>query len=545
MRLVAIGWGIGLLVLVALVALIALDGPLAGQAQSALVAFIPLLALGMLASVVVVFGSSLLEGFGRSRREQAARERIAAWAGGAGLRYKPSGDLPEATPLLRRGDSRFARNLATGDLPGGLPGVLAGYVYEVDRGEQESASYPHTVVVARLPETLGFLTELTVEPRSGWRVFDRLEDVARRRRRVEVESLAVARRFEIFVARDQDENWVRQLLTPSFVDWLAERAPRGLGFELREGVLCVAVQREVTDPAYLEAFCRTASYVAARFRQEALEAARRPAATRFAERPRAAAPSAPVAAHDRGGAPPPDVTTAARPFVGTAAREARTWLGPLAWTAVAFAATVGWLSDDDSSSSAISLTARLVIAAVVALVVLALAARAAIRRRAGEYGKEAFLRAYGRARDLVAEEPRAFHARQVGANLPGAAEFVLTGPVPGLGLPGSLVLCGDQARWSKTAEYAALVAPAGDERAATLRLGAGAPLPAELAAALGPDALRRGDGVGPLTLCREGGAIVICAERSRKAPLTASELDAFVVRAARVAWAARQPIRPA
>src|SRR5207244_1411038 len=126
---------------------------------------------------------------------------------------------------------RFARNLAAGELPGGLPGVLAGYVYEVDRGEDESASHPHTVVVARLPETLGFLTELTVEPRSGWRVFDRLEDAARRRRRVELESIALAHRFDIFVTRDQDENWVRQLFTPSFVDWLAERAPRGLGFE--------------------------------------------------------------------------------------------------------------------------------------------------------------------------------------------------------------------------------------------------------------------------------------------------------------------------
>ncbi|HEY3021597.1 MAG TPA: hypothetical protein VGJ32_15475 [Solirubrobacteraceae bacterium] len=539
-QLVALAWGMALLALVVLVALIALEGPLAGSAESALFTLIPLLVFGGFASVLLVVGSTLLEEYRRPRREQAARERIAAWAGGAGLRYTPSGDLPEATPLLRRGDRRFARNLAAGELPGGLPGILAGYVYEVEQGDDDYEAHPNTVVVARLPETLGFLPELTVEPRDGWSVFDRVEDVARRRRRIEMESIALARRFEIFVRRDEDEIWVRRLFAPSFVDWLAERAPEALRFELRDGILCVALPREVTDPAYLEAFCRTASYVAARFRQESLEAARRPAATRFAQRPVAAAASGPVAALGWAGAPPPDVTTASRPFVPTVARQARTWRAPLISAAIGFVAAAAWLSDDeDSSSLEVPSTATLVIAGIVALVVLALAARVAIRRRAQEYGKEAFWRAYGRARDLVAEEPRAFHARQVNANLPGAAEFVLSGPLPGLGAPGSLVLCGDQARGSKSSEYEALVAPAGDDRLATLRLAAGAPLPADLAAALGPDALGRRDGVGPLALSREGGALVVCAERSRKAPLSAAELDAFVERAARLARAAR------
>jgi hypothetical protein len=179
----------------------------------------------------------------------------------------------------------------------------------------------------------------------------------------------------------------------------------------------------------------------------------------------------------------------------------------------------------------------------VGLLVLAFTAWKAIRRRARAYGKEAFLRSYGSAHDLVSEDPQRFHARQVNANLPGAAEFVLSGRLPGLALPGSLVLCSDHVSWMKTIEFEALVAPAGDEGAPTLRLTPGAPAPAELAGALGPDlldALGRQRGVGPLGLGREGGALVVYAERSRETPLSAAELDVFLERAGQLAEAARR-----
>jgi hypothetical protein len=200
------------------------------------------------------------------------------------------------------------------------------------------------------------------------------------------------------------------------------------------------------------------------------------------------------------------VTEAARPFFGVAAREPATWRNPLFFAGIAFVAGVAWISDETSS-----VAVEVGTGVVAAVVVLVLTLRAAIRQRAMEYGKEAFLRAYGGAHRLVAEQPRAFHARQVNANLPGAAEFVLSGQLPRLNVPGSLLLCNDQARFSKTAEYVALVAPGGDENAPTVRTTS--------------------DGLG---YAREGGAVSVWAERSRSDPLSAAELDAFLERAARV-----------
>jgi hypothetical protein len=524
----AVAWIGGALVLFGLLGLIMRGGSAGDAAADVIIPFGTVFFLAGFAGIAVVVGSEFLGGRARTRREQEARHRIQAWARDRGLAYKAEGDLPEATPLLRRGDRRLARNLASGELPGGLPGVLAGYEYVDERENDDDKHYLYTLVVARLPEALGFVTEVTVAPRGRMASLGRLEDRARGRRRVELESAEMARRFQVRVAAEEDDNWVRQLFTPSFVDWLGTRAPDDLFFELREGVLCVAVPRDVTEPTFLEGFCRTASYVAARFRQEALEAARRPATARFAQRPSPAEPSAAVAALDWGAEPPPDVTAASRPFVPVARREPATWGWPLLWGAGAFVLSFQWLSDDESGSIP-SLEVRLAFGAAVGLIVLALAARAMIRRRAGEYGKESFMRAYGAARGLVCESPRRFHARHVNAHLPGAAEFVLSGPFPRLSATGSLVLCGDHSRWSKDAEYEALVAPAGDERAPTLRLAPGAPLPPGLAAGMDRD----------LGLAREGGAVVVYAQRPRGTPLSVAELDAFVERAGRAVTAAR------
>src|SRR6185503_15362546 len=252
-----------------------------------------------------------------------------------------------------------------------------GYVYEEEQGDDNSKTteYPHTVVVARLPETLGFLGELTVEPRDRFDPFGRIGDRLRKRRRVEFESIELDRLFEVTVPRDADDNWVRQLFSPSFVDWLGTAAPRQLGFELQEGVLCISIPREMTDPSYLEGFCRTASYIAARFRQEALEIARRPASTRFAERPVAAVAVGPVAALAPGGRAPTDVTEAARPFFGVAAREPATWRNPLFFAGIAFVAGVAWVSDETSS-----IAVEVGTGVVAAVVVLVLTLRVAIRQ---------------------------------------------------------------------------------------------------------------------------------------------------------------------
>ena len=218
-RAVALGWMAMIAVIAGLVAAALIGGPIGDGAADAFGTLLPLLFLAGFGGVVVALVWGFVYQLGAGRRAREAAMRIEEWAQRAGLTYRGSADLPEATPLLCRGDRRYARNLAVGELPGGVPGILAGYVYEEEQGDDNSKTteYPHTVVVARLPETLGFLGELTVEPRDRFDPFGRIGDRLRKRRRVEFESIELDRLFEVTVPRDADDNWVRQLFSPSFV----------------------------------------------------------------------------------------------------------------------------------------------------------------------------------------------------------------------------------------------------------------------------------------------------------------------------------------
>ncbi|MGI8727451.1 MAG: hypothetical protein ACR2K6_07205 [Solirubrobacterales bacterium] len=90
-------------------------------------------------------------------------------------------------------------------------------------------------------------------------------------RRLELESEALDRRSEIFFGPGDEENWLHQLFSPSFVIWLAEETPEGLAFELSVGALCVNVDRRLDEAAQLDGFCRAAAVVAARIAEEASE----------------------------------------------------------------------------------------------------------------------------------------------------------------------------------------------------------------------------------------------------------------------------------
>lgn len=51
----------------------------------------------------------------------------------------------------------------------------------------------------------------------------------------------------------QDRSWTLELFSPTLIDWLSDRAPAGLGFELNEGWSCVLQPGEITDGAALAA----------------------------------------------------------------------------------------------------------------------------------------------------------------------------------------------------------------------------------------------------------------------------------------------------
>ena len=207
---------------------------------------------------------------------RAKEDFLNAFAGSRGLVREGRGPLPPLTPLLRRGDDRYAVERMRGELAGSEPGVLAHYVYEETHtdsdGDRTTTEYQFTVGVCQVPESAMKTSELYLQRRFGFRFLDGFEDAFRRKQRVEVESEVMDKRFETFADPNTDANWLRQLFSPSFVIWLAEHAPESFAFELVAGGLVTNAKGHLKSAAELDAFCEATATVARRLREESLEA---------------------------------------------------------------------------------------------------------------------------------------------------------------------------------------------------------------------------------------------------------------------------------
>lgn len=184
--------------------------------------------------------------------------------------------LPQATPLLRKGDDRYAERMLEGPLGDGLEGTLSLYTYEDQttdgEGNTETNYYRYTVALLELPECAGFVPELYCQRKSGLRALERLEDVFRRsKERVELESEELDERYEIFAGKAQDPNRLRQLFSPTFIVWLTDSAPEKFAFELVDGTLCCYVDGHRKRAAELDAVRAASAAVATRLRQESVE----------------------------------------------------------------------------------------------------------------------------------------------------------------------------------------------------------------------------------------------------------------------------------
>lgn len=206
---------------------------------------------------------------------RAKEDFFDAYATARGLNRNPKGSLPPATPLLRKGDRRYAEQIMNGTLPGGLPGALALYTYEERHrdsdGDEDVSYHRFTVVMHDLPATAQKVEQVACQRRSGFGWMDSMEDAFRRMKRLELESVALDERYEIFYGASDDEGWLKQLFSPSFVVWLAEQAPERLGFELSARSLCVNVTNHHDGAAELDELCDAAGVIARRLAEEAAE----------------------------------------------------------------------------------------------------------------------------------------------------------------------------------------------------------------------------------------------------------------------------------
>ena len=87
---------------------------------------------------------------------------------------------------------------------------------------------------SRSPSASAHVPELYCQRKFGLRALEKFEDVFRgSKERVKLESEALDKHYEIFVAKEQDQVWLRQLFSPTFIVWLTEAAPEEVRLRAR------------------------------------------------------------------------------------------------------------------------------------------------------------------------------------------------------------------------------------------------------------------------------------------------------------------------
>jgi hypothetical protein len=221
----------------------------------------------LLVSLLVVFAIA------DSKAEDAFFE---AYAAQHRLALAGKSPLPPATPLLRKGDARYAERTLSGSLGDGADGVLALYTYEDEttdsEGNRETNYYRYTVGLVEVPGCAAHLPELFCQRKSGLHSLEKLEDAFRRsKQRVKLESEALDERYEIFSGTGQDQVWLRRFFSPTFIVWLGEEAPKKFAFELVDGALCCYVSGHKKSAAELDTISAATAAVASRLREESAQ----------------------------------------------------------------------------------------------------------------------------------------------------------------------------------------------------------------------------------------------------------------------------------
>jgi hypothetical protein len=231
----------------------------------------------------VVGGAAAVGGFGIAilivfavADKQAGDAFFAAYAQGHGLTLSGKGPLPQATPLLCKGDDRYAERSLSGQLTPDCAGTLALYTYEEEttdsEGNRETNYYHYTLGLVAVPECTAHVPELYCQRKFGLRALEKFEDVFRaKKERVHLESEALDEKYEIFAGKGQDAVWLRQLFAPTFIVWLTESAPKKFAFELVNGALCCYVHGHKESAEELDEIATATGAVAKRLRDEALE----------------------------------------------------------------------------------------------------------------------------------------------------------------------------------------------------------------------------------------------------------------------------------
>lgn len=217
-----------------------------------------------------------LEGLRRSE------SKLRAYGERHGLVLREESPWPGYVPASQQpGSVKHAVWSLAGVLPGGAIGRLRhqavfGTTLGIDVAMQ------HTLMICRIPESVGYVPFLGCRPDTIGGAMYAWDNDQRPKRSQVFESVELERRYKVEVAADQSQNWIYQLFSPSFIDWLARSTPPDFGFKLDLGVFhcetpqwrgqAAATTGEVEEES-LDLLLENGSRVASRVRDEVLEEA--------------------------------------------------------------------------------------------------------------------------------------------------------------------------------------------------------------------------------------------------------------------------------
>jgi hypothetical protein len=186
------------------------------------------------------------------------KEIYAAFVSSRGLEPVEAFQPGPVTPLLTNGGR--LNPAARGELHPGVTGTIARYSY----------GFTYNVVYAEIPESQPFIPRLGCD-RKGRITSNVHYGFEMRTSRLWTESEVLNERYRVTVSPFQDDNWLRQLYVPTFIDYLAQTPPADFSFELAYGALLCSVEEDDLDEAGLATLWEVAGAVAKRIKEESNE----------------------------------------------------------------------------------------------------------------------------------------------------------------------------------------------------------------------------------------------------------------------------------
>ena len=181
------------------------------------------------------------------------------------LEQLPSFSPGPLTPLLVEGKGTALQPALRGALGEGVEGVVGQLAYTRNK------TFRFHVALAQVPAATAFAPRVFCIRRGRSTRDDEFYGFETRHSKLWTESTALNERYEVATSPYQDLIWLRQLFSPSFINWLGTKPPADFSFELAYGALLGSIESDDPGADGLAALCEATAHVATRVREECEE----------------------------------------------------------------------------------------------------------------------------------------------------------------------------------------------------------------------------------------------------------------------------------